>query len=107
MGHKLLGRGGAHTKEIALKWNVKVRLRGRGSGCKEGPAHKEANEPLMLCISATSQEAFDSATKDVEILLKDVYDQYHTFCNDCGKPSPKLVPHRVDQHEVALRISTC
>ena len=31
---------------------VKLRLRGKGSGFKEGPHKEESNEPLHLCISS-------------------------------------------------------
>ena len=31
---------------------VKLRLRGKGSGFKEGPKQEESKEPLHLCISS-------------------------------------------------------
>jgi len=31
---------------------LKLRLRGQGSGFKEGPDRKESNEPLHLCVSS-------------------------------------------------------
>lgn len=37
---------------------VKLRLRGKGSGYKEGPEKKESNEPLHLCVSSKSNLFF-------------------------------------------------
>ena len=31
---------------------VKLRLRGKGSGFKEGPRQEESSEPLNLCVSS-------------------------------------------------------
>ena len=31
---------------------VKLRLRGKGSGFKEGPRQEESKEPIHLCISS-------------------------------------------------------
>merc|ERR1712139_414351 len=80
---KLLGDRGSHMKHIAESTGAKLRIRGRGSGFLEGPDQKEASdEPLMLCISASTREGFDDAVQDVESLLECVHDQYRTFCQD-------------------------
>merc|ERR1712072_1313084 len=74
---KLLGDRGSHMKSIAENSGAKLRIRGRGSGFLEGPDQKEASdEPLMLCISATSPEGFQRAVEDVESLLHQVHDEY-------------------------------
>merc|ERR1712224_1015292 len=88
---KLLGDHGAHMKAIAENTGAKLRIRGRGSGFKEGPDNVEANEPLMICVSATSSEMFQESTKDVERLLKDIHDQYYAFCEDRNLPRPQLI----------------
>ena len=48
---------------------LKLRLRGIGSGYKEGPDHKESQEPLHLCVSAKNMEVYNSACHHVEELL--------------------------------------
>jgi hypothetical protein len=97
---KLLGDHGAHMKVIAENTGAKLRIRGRGSGFKEGQDNVEADEPLMICISATASEGFGNATEDVESLLKHVHDQYYAFCNDRNLPCPRLVVSRTEQPHV-------
>jgi len=78
-------------KSIAENTGSKLRIRGRGSGFLEGPDQKEAsNEPLMLCICASTREGSDNAVQDVESLLEYVHDQYRTFCQDRNLPVPRL-----------------
>lgn len=62
---------------------IKLRLRGRGSGFKEGPAKKESDEPLHLCVSAKYHEVYTNACKYVEQLLSRIYEEYkdHTKLN--------------------------
>lgn len=40
---------------------LKLRLRGAGSGFREGPEQQESNEPLHLCISAKNVAVFKEA----------------------------------------------
>lgn len=43
------------------QWTVdclKLRLRGLGSGYKEGLTHEESNEPLHLCISSKNEKIY-------------------------------------------------
>ena len=60
--------------------NIKLRLRGRGSGYKEGPQNKESDEPLHLCISAKNQEEMKKACGLVDDLLNKIYDEYKKYC---------------------------
>merc|ERR1712093_340721 len=79
---KLLGDRGSHMKYIAENTSAKLRIRGRGSGFLEGPDNREASdEPLMICISATSQEGFKTAVQDVESLLEHIHQEYSDFCH--------------------------
>merc|ERR1712216_1012228 len=95
---KLLGDKGSHMKAIAENTGAKLRIRGRGSGFLEGPEKREASdEPLMLCISATSQEGFDMAAEDVESLLTHVQQEYSNFCRERGILSPQLEVVRSQQ----------
>jgi len=88
---KLLGDRGSHMKTIAENTGAKLRIRGRGSGFLEGPDKVEASdEPLMLCVSAMSSEAFKMAVQDVESLLEHVHDQYREFCHDRNLSVPSM-----------------
>jgi len=52
---------------------VKLRLRGKGSGFKEGPKQEESEDPLNLCISSKYKEKYDYACKEMDRLLMEVY----------------------------------
>merc|ERR1712193_580992 len=97
---KLLGDHGSHMKAIAESTGAKLRIRGRGSGFKEGPENVEANDPLMICISATSSKGFVDSTKDVESLLKHVHNQYCAFCEERNLPRPNLVVEQTEQPQL-------
>ena len=58
---------------------VKLRLRGKGSGFKEGPNQLESEDPLNLRISSKYKEKYDYACSEMEYLLKKVYDEYKHF----------------------------
>jgi len=64
---------------------LKLRLRGKGSGFKEGPDQRESEEPIHLCVSSRYTEVFDLACKMVEELLIYVYREYETFCRATGR----------------------
>ena len=40
---------------------LKLRLRGKGSGFKEGPEQIESDDPLNLCVSSKYKDKFDLA----------------------------------------------
>ena len=95
LAKRIIGPKGSNMKKIIEECFIdrpfeydalKLRLRGRGSGFKEGPQNKgrvkitlECNEPLHLCISAKSQIFYDRATKLIEQLLFDVCKAFDTF----------------------------
>lgn len=60
--------------------STKVRLRGRGSGYKEGMKNIESTEPLMLCISSLSYPTYCRCCQNVEMFLKSIYEDYYVFC---------------------------
>jgi 5-methylcytosine-specific restriction endonuclease McrA len=97
---KLLGDHGAHMKAIAENTGAKLRIRGRGSGFKEGPDNVEADEPLMICVSATSSNGFEACINDVESLLRHVHDQYYAFCEKRNLPRPNLIVEQTEQPQV-------
>ncbi len=61
------------------KDQLKLRLRGIGSGYKEGPNNKESEEKLHLCVSAKNLELYQIACQGVEKLLRKIYQEYLTF----------------------------
>jgi hypothetical protein len=77
---------------------VKLRLRGKGSGFKEGRNQEESEDPLNLCISSKYKEKYDYACAEMEILLLQVYDEYRQFYR--YKPTNK----RPSNYNTVLRI---
>jgi hypothetical protein len=71
--------------------SVKLRLRGSGSGYKEGPNNRgkiknlnllflESDEPLHLCVSAKVYEKYKKACTLVNELIVNIYEEYKRFC---------------------------
>ena len=58
---------------------IKLRLRGKGSGFKEGTKQEESQDPLNLCISSKYKDKYDFACSEMEKLLLKVYQEYKTF----------------------------
>ena len=69
---------------------IKLRLRGKGSGYREGPAKLgiffflvnnilESCEPLHICVSSIYYEIHKLACKQVENLLLLIYEEYQIF----------------------------
>jgi hypothetical protein len=48
---------------------VKLRLRGKGSGFREGPTKEESNDPLHLCISSRFFDKYKIACDSVHELI--------------------------------------
>ena len=59
---------------------VKLRLRGKGSGFREGPTKEESNDPLHLCISSRFFDKYKIACDSVQELILQVYEEYKKFC---------------------------
>lgn len=98
VARKIIGYRGKNMKNILdkLKDNhfsgpiqdiLKLRLRGQGSGFKEGPGNCESNEALHLCVSSQYHEKYVEACRLVEKLLKDIYREYNSFCRYRGRPT--------------------
>lgn len=98
VGRRLLGPSGQNMKEVAEKTGARLRLRGRGSRFLEGPDQEESKDPLMLCVSAPTEEGYSQALELIESLLQRVYAEYAEFCREAGRPVPKL---RLRRHEGA------
>ena len=88
IARRLIGSKGCNMKDIinGCKSNssesdqVKLRLRGKGSGYKEGPDNKESDEPLHLCISSKNADEMEKACLLVDDLLKKIHEDYIEFC---------------------------
>lgn len=100
VARKIIGFKGKNMKDILNKLKVnnfkgpiqdviKLRLRGQGSGFKEGPKNVESSEPLHLWISSKYYDKYVEACKLVESLLKSVYWEYNNYCNYIGIPTQK------------------
>ena len=98
VARKIIGHRGKNMKIILGKLKesnfngpiqdvTKLRLRGQGSGFKEGPHNCESPEPLHLCISSKYYEKYSEACTLVENLLKNVYQEYNNFCSWKGRQS--------------------
>lgn len=87
---KIIGSKGVNMKRIIdnctmsnpqeANNQVKLRLRGRGSGFKEGPSNVESDEPLHLCVSAKTQKSLSQACYLVEELFSKIYEEYKALC---------------------------
>ena len=87
IARRLIGSKGCNMKKIRNECKlsedgegIKLRLRGKGSGYKEGPQNKESDEPLHLCISSKNAEEMKKACLLVDELLKKIRDDYKEYC---------------------------
>jgi hypothetical protein len=90
-----------HLKRADMSYQsdfLKLRLRGRGSGFKEGPEQRESDEPLHLCVSSKYADVYNLACKLVEDLLAGLYKEYEGFCQKAGRPLSK--PVQIKRSEV-------
>ena len=110
VARKIIGFKGGNMKKIIdackeqdprNKFGVKLRLRGRGSGFKEGPENCESDDDLHLCVSSQfldsngvgvqalfpfqnenvlkAYDVFKTACYYVESLLDKIYKEYQAF----------------------------
>jgi hypothetical protein len=91
IARKLIGSKGCNMKKIVESCGsdhnneVKLRLRGRGSGFKEGPHKLESDEPLHLCVSSKNYEKYQQACDLLEELILTVFDEYKKYCHKTNK----------------------
>lgn len=62
-----------------LDFTTKIRLRGKGSGYKEGRNMEESSVPLELCVSSLNPFSFYKCCLEIESLLLSIYFQYSVF----------------------------
>ena len=102
---RLIGSKGCNMKKIVDsckgpndigQGNVKLRLRGKGSGYKEGPQNKESDDPLHLCISAKNQDSLKKACGLVSELIGKIYEDYKKHCHKTGIPPLPKIANKID-----------
>ena len=77
--------------------SVKIRLRGKGSGYKEGPYNRESDEMLNLCVSSKYVDKYRKACSLVQELLINIYEEYKRFCERSGKvPNNNLTIQKIE-----------
>lgn len=86
---RIFGKGGQNMKNIVQQSGegTKLRLRGKGSGFLEGSKKKESSDPLMLCVSAPNEVAYEEAKRLITELLEGIYSEHRKFY---GKPGDEL-----------------
>ena len=86
----IIGNSGKLLRNILVKncinngdHTTKIRLRGKGSGYKEGPKNEESKDPMELCISSLNLISYLKCSQEIENLLRNVYCQYYLYqCNN-------------------------
>ena len=109
VARKIIGYKGRNMKKILEKLKqkredftdqneVKLRLRGQGSGYKEGTNRCESLEPLHLCISSKNFQKYTEACSFVEILLYEVLKEYNYYCKCNEKPIVEYTFKKVENN---------
>ena len=82
----IIGNNGKLLRQILLyncinfgDHTTKIRLRGKGSGYKEGPKNEESKDPMELCISSLNMISYIKCSQAIENLLLHVYYQYYLY----------------------------
>ena len=95
----IIGNGGKLLRNILVKncinngdHTTKIRLRGKGSGYKEGPKNEESKDPMELCISSLNLISYLKCSNEIENLLKNVYYQYYLYQSNNKKETDNDVP---------------
>lgn len=83
---KLIGSNGINLRRIiadnCIRFNdfsTKIRLRGKGSGYREGATNEESDDPLELCISTLDYGSYMRCGLQIEMLLRFIYNQFYVF----------------------------
>ena len=72
----IIGNSGKLLRNILVKncinfgdRTTKIRLRGNGSGYKEGPNNEESKDPMELCISSLNLLSYIKCSINKEIII--------------------------------------
>jgi len=78
IAQQIIGSKGKNMKYISqLCPGTKIRVRGRGSGFREGENNVEADIPLQIHLSSPNRYEYDIARKEVARLLEGIYREYY------------------------------
>lgn len=77
---RLIGRKGANMKRIADACNVRIRIRGRGSGFMEEHKMLEANIPLQMALSADDFAGYEKARGMLTEVLDAMAGRFEQYC---------------------------
>lgn len=133
VARKIIGYKGTNMKKIidmcklrdvSGKHGVKLRLRGRGSGFKEGPDKKESEDDLHLCVSSkflefgnldlasmlpmyrqnimAAYEVFKFACRSVGNLLTNIYEEYRQYMKEKHNQEVQLVVKKYENNPAIL-----
>ena len=90
---RIIGKNGYFLKKIiyesCIKYgdnSTKIRLRGKGSGYKEGKVFSESDEPLQLCVSSLNFPTYINCCNLIENLLKRIYKDYAEYLRKITSP---------------------
>lgn len=107
VARRVIGSKGCNMKKIIEKCCkgmnaqahdiIKLRLRGSGSGFKEGPNNAESQDLLHLCVSSKYHSKFLIAVEEIEILLTKVYKDYSDYCVHKGRSDPKITLQKIEK----------
>ena len=113
IARRVIGSKGINMKNIineckieGEKESVKLRLRGKGSGYKEGPQNKESDEPLHLCISSKTKEEMNKACFLVNKLLDKINEEYKIYCEKNGKiPKSEKIARKMENQNINFKFN--
>ena len=94
----IIGNNGMLLRKILLDncikygdHTTKIRLRGKGSGYKEGINNEESKDPMELCISSLNVLSFSRCSSAIENLLLKIYYQYYLYqCKNANNSNNKM-----------------
>ena len=104
---RIIGQNGAILKKIIFDncirfhdYSTKVRLRGKGSGYKEGSDNIESEEPLQLCISSLNYYTYIACCRSIEQLLLSIYYDYFSYTQ--SKELSIKCPDKIKKYDFVL-----
>lgn len=97
---RIIGTKGVNMKLIVQYSGAKLRVRGKGSGFREGSENQESSDPLQLCVSAVTAQSYQLACELIEDLLTAVYYEY---MEDCKKKGIKFDLDRLCLNRIEMK----
>lgn len=85
---RVIGRNGANMKRVAEACNVRIRIRGRGSGFKEDRTLSEADIPLQMALSADDPAEYAMAKEMLTAELDAMALRFKKYCKQRKQDPP-------------------